>query len=412
MRQSDLFTKTRKEAPSDEVAKNARLLVRAGFIDKEMAGVYSYLPLGFRVLKKIENIIREEMNVIGGQELFMTTLQEKTLWEKTSRWNFGEDDIWFKTKLKDKDSSELGLAFTHEEPLINVMTHHINSYKDLPRYAYQIQTKFRNELRAKSGILREREFIMKDLYSFSKNEDELNEFYEGCADAYWKIFERTGIRDFTHRTYASGGLFTEFSDEFQTVTDVGEDTIHVLKQARNKRTAVNEEVAGAYFDENKDDKEGSIKKKAIEVGNIFKLGSRYAEELGLEYLDEDGDKKPVVMGSYGIGLGRLLGTIVEVLSDDKGMVWPESVAPFQVHLIELKKGQGKTLYARLKKNGIEVLYDDRDGTPGEKFADADLIGIPWRFVVSEKTGDKVEIKVRTESKEKVVTYDEAIREFV
>ena len=410
MRQSKLFTKTRKTFPKDEVAKNAQLLIKGGFVHKELAGVYSYLPLGLRVLKKVEQIIREEMNNIGGQELLLSTLQEKQLWEKTNRWEFKEDDIWFKLKLR--SNNELGLAFTHEEPLINIMTHHISSYNDLPCYVYQFQTKFRQELRAKSGLLRGFEFVMKDLYSFCKNEDELKEFHEKCADAYWKIFERTGIKEFTYRTFASGGVFSKFSDEFQTTTDFGEDTIYVLDQKTDKKTAVNAEIADTYFKENGIDKEKLTKRKAIEVGNIFKLGSGYANSLGLEYLDKNGNKRPVVMGSYGIGLGRLMATIVEVLSDDRGIVWPESVAPFQVHLIELENGLGEDLYEKLQKKGIEVLYDDRDSTAGEKFNDADLIGIPWRFVVSEKTKGKVECKKRSEDKTEVISYDKAIRKFL
>lgn len=387
MRQSQLFTKTRREAPKDEVAKNAQLLIRGGYIHKEMAGAYSYLPIGLRTLNNIIKIIREEMNKIGGQEVLLTTLQESKAWEATGRWSDKDIDVWFKTELK--SGGELGLAPTHEEPLTNVMCEHISSYRDLPRYVYQFQNKFRNELRAKSGIMRSREFIMKDLYSFNRDEKEFRKFYEACAEAYMKIFERVGLGEQTYRTFASGGSFSKFSDEFQTVSDAGEDTIYVHE---GKHIAVNKEV---YQDEIL--KELGIKKselkeaKAIEVGNIFPLGTRFSDALGLTYKDEDGSSKPVIMGSYGIGPGRLMGTIVETLSDEKGIVWPEEVAPFRVHLVELGgdnddvRREAEELYRELGSAGIEVLWDDRDARAGEKFADSDLLGIPLRIVVSEKT---------------------------
>lgn len=408
MRHSELFTKTQREAPKDEVARNAELLIRAGFINKELAGVYSYLPLGLRVFRKIENIIREEMNAIGGQELALTTLQNPEIWKKTQRWDNGAIDIWFKTALK--NGGELGLGNTHEEEIANMMTHHVSSYKDLPIYAYQIQSKFRNETRVKSGLLRGREFIMKDLYSFVKDEDELDEFYETCTEAYHKIFKRVGIGNITYLTFASGRPFSEFSHEFQTLCDTGEDTIYLDEK---KKIAINKEV---YTDKVLQEvglvKKDLVEKRAIEVGNIFKLGTKYSEALGLNYVDEKGIDKPVVMGSYGIGLGRLMGAIVEVLSDDKGIVWPGSVAPFAVHLVELEKELGKKLYDKLRGAGVEVLYDDRDLTPGEKFNDADLIGIPWRFVVSEKTGTKVECKRRDEEKIDIVTYGKSIQKLL
>jgi len=387
MRQSQLFTKTRREAPKDEVAKNAQLLIRAGYIHKESAGVYSFLPLGLRVLNNITQIIREEMNAIQGQEMTLTALQNPEVWQKSGRWSDEAIDVWFKTELK--SGGEAGLAPTHEEPLTALMSEYIASYKDLPRYVYQFQTKFRNELRAKSGIMRTREFIMKDLYSFDRTEDDFRAFYERCAAAYKKIFDRVGIGEQTYRTFASGGSFSKFSDEFQTVCDAGEDVIYVSEA---KGIAVNKEV---YTDDvlaelglKKSDLE---EKKAIEVGNIFPLGTRFSDALGLTYKDESGKEQPVVMGSYGIGPARLMGTIVEVLSDEKGIVWPKEVAPFDVHLVAISSGNGDVvteadrLYALLRESGIEVLYDDRDARAGEKFADAELIGIPTRLVVSEKT---------------------------
>ncbi len=400
MRQSQLFTKTRKLAPKDEVAKNAQLLIRAGYIHKEMAGAYSYLPLGLRVFNNIVQIIREEMNAIGGQEMILTTLQAPDIWKKSDRWRDDAIDVWFKTELK--SGGALGLATTHEEPLAALMAEYVQSYKDLPRYVYQFQNKFRNELRVKSGILRTREFVMKDLYSFSRSEEEFREFYEVAAKAYMKVFARAGIGRETFRTFASGSTFSKFSDEFQTVCDSGEDTIYLH---RGKGIAVNKEV---YTDEvladlgiNKDELE---EVKAIEVGNIFPLGTRFSDALGLTYKDESGKEQKVYMGSYGIGPGRLMGAIVELLSDGKGIVWPKKIAPFPVHLISISGGNGDViaeadrLYNLLIENGIESLYDDRDVRAGEKFADADLIGIPTRLVVSEKTmsAGGVEMITRTD----------------
>lgn len=382
MRQSKLFTKTRREAPSDEVAKNAQLLVRAGYIHKEMAGVYSYLPLGLRTLNNITQIIREEINALGGQELFMTALQDKELWSRTDRWDDEKVDNWFKTSFK--SGGETGLAITHEEPLTRIMSEQISSYRDLPVLAYQFQTKFRNELRAKSGIMRGKEFLMKDLYSFSKDDAEHKLLYEKIRDSYKRIFDRMGIGDKTYATFASGGIFSEFSEEFQTVSEAGEDTIYVDEA---KKIAVNKEV---YNDETLAklglDKHTLVEKKAIEAGNIFNLGTRFSDQLGLVYTDDAGAKRPVVMGSYGIGPTRLMGIIVETLSDEKGLVWPESVSPFKYHLLSLGKDEDivKTadeLYEDMAKQGIEVFYDDRELSAGQKFAESDLLGITKRIIV-------------------------------
>lgn len=398
MRQSLLFTKTRKDAPKDEVSKNAQLLIRAGFIHKEMAGVYSYLPLGLRVMNKIVQVIRDEMNALGGQELFLTSLQDKKIWETSGRWDDAVVDNWFKTKLKNE--SELGLGFTHEEPLTNLMTEYLRSFRDLPVFVYQFQTKFRNEARAKSGIMRGREFLMKDLYSFTRTEQEHSDFYEKAKQGYINIFEKLGLGDKTYVTFASGGSFSKYSHEFQTLTDAGEDSIFVDEK---KKIAINKEVLN---DEVLKDlglnREDLVEKKAVEVGNIFSLGTKFSDAFELKYVDDKGEKKPVIMGSYGIGPGRVMGTIAEVLSDDKGLVWPESIAPFAIHLISIEDKNGKVkpeadkLYERLTKKGVEVLYDDRDARPGEKFADSDLIGIPTRIVISEKTleSDSVEVKNR------------------
>ncbi|MEX0917280.1 MAG: aminoacyl--tRNA ligase-related protein [Candidatus Paceibacterota bacterium] len=390
MRQSQLFTKTRREAPSDEVAKSAQLLVRGGFIHKEMAGVYDYLPLGLRVLKNIMQVIREEVNKIGGQEILMTTLQDKEVWEKSGRWDESVVDIWFKTKLA--NGTELGVANTHEEPLTALLREHISSHKDLPKYIYQFQNKFRNELRAKSGIMRTREFIMKDMYSFSRNEEEFKEFYEKSAEAYGEIFKRLGIGAQTYRTLAAGGSFTSgLTDEFQTICDAGEDTIYIDEE---KKLAVNKEVyTDDVLKEHGLKKENMKEARAVEVGNIFPLGSKYSEALGLLYKDEDGSSKPVIMGSYGIGPGRVMGTIVETLADDKGIIWPEEIAPFLLHLVALKEGAGDELYEELVNVGVETLYDDRTVNAGEKFADSDLIGIPYRAIVGGKNREEGKIEV-------------------
>lgn len=387
MKQSTLFTKTRREAPKDEVSTNAQLLIRGGFVYKEMAGVYAYLPLGLRVFKKIEQIIRDEMNAIGGQEVVLTGLQQKDTWTPTNQWDDAEVDVWFKTQLK--NGTELGLSVTHEAPITKMMTEYISSHADLPRYVYQFQTKFRNETRAKSGIMRCREFVMKDLYSFSKNKTEHETFYDKAKQAYINIFNRVGLGDSTYLTYASGGMFSKFSHEFQTLTEAGEDIIYVNEE---KKIAINKEV---YTDEMLADlglaRESFIEKKAVEVGNIFSLADRFSSALGLTYANEDGAKVPVFMGSYGIGPGRVMGTVVEVLSDAKGMVWPKEIAPFAVHLVSLDGGSSEVqadaerMYEILTKAGYDVLFDDRAESSGVKLKDADLIGIPLRVVISQKT---------------------------
>ena len=418
MRVSQLFTKTSKTAPADEQAKNAQLLIKAGYIHKEMAGVYDYLPLGNIVLNKIMQIIREEMNAIGGQELLLSGLQPKENWEKSGRWHDDVVDVWFKTRMHSGEGyhlgPELGLGNTHEEALTALMRNHIQSYKDLPAYPYQFQTKFRNELRSKSGIMRCREFIMKDLYSFSRDEQQHDDFYEKAKAAYMKIFERLGLGDITYLTFASGGSFSEFGHEFQTLTDIGEDTIYVHA---GKRLAINKEV---YTDEVLADlgvtKDELVEKRAVEVGNIFTLGARFSEPLNLSFTDEDGMVKPVFMGSYGIGPGRIMGTIVEHFADDKGIVWPDEVAPFTVYLVRIGDNpetikMADQLYEDLTNSGTEVLYDDRNARPGEKFADADLLGIPYRVVVSDKTREQgtFECKHRTESEAQMLPREDVMK---
>lgn len=413
MKMSQLFTKTSKTIPADETAKNAQLLIQAGYIHKEMAGVYAYLPLGKRVLDNIADIVREEMNAVGGQEVQMTVLQPKEIFELTDRWDDKKVDNWFKTSLK--NGTELGMGLTHEEPIVDSLKAFINSYKDLPVSVYQIQNKFRNELRAKSGLLRGREFVMKDMYSFARTEEEHLKIYEEIAKAYDRVYARLGIGDITYRTYADGGIFTEkFSDEFQTLSPIGEDTIYVHE---GKRVAVNQEI---YTDENLAKlglkKEELVEKRGVEVGNIFPLESKYSDALELFYLDENGNKQSIIMGCYGIGISRLVGMLAEHFSDDRGLVWPENVAPFKVIISQLGDDEQVTqhaynMYQKLTSAGVSVLYDDRtDARPGEKFADADLLGIPYRIVVSAKTvaENKYELKKRTEATSEMVTLEDVI----
>ncbi|MBI4093099.1 MAG: prolyl-tRNA synthetase [Candidatus Kerfeldbacteria bacterium] len=401
MKQSQLFTKTRKETPKDEVSTSAQLLIRAGFVHKELAGVYSFLPLGVRVMKRIIKIIKAEMDTLGGVELYLSALQDPEIWKATDRWNDASIDIWFKTKLK--NDTELGLGLTHEEPLTRMLRDHISSYRDLPRYVYQFQTKFRNEVRAKSGLIRTREFLMKDLYSFNATVAELDIFYEKVGKAYERIFRAVGLGEKTFRTFASGGAFSKFSHEYQTVCDAGEDTIYL---AMDQSVAVNKEV---FTDEVLKDlgkkKTDFVQARAIEVGNIFKLGTRFSEALGLMFTDERGASAPVVMGSYGIGPARVMAAIVELHHDGKGIIWPKSVGPFDVHVVEINAkhtnevaNSANELVVQLEKQGMAVLHDDRDLSPGQKFADSDLIGIPVRVVVSEKTvkAGKLEVKHRAD----------------
>jgi len=406
MKQSQLFTKTIREAPKDEQSTNAELLIRAGFVRKLMAGVYTFLPLGFLVQKKIEEIIRQEMNSVSGQEILMPALHPKKNWEATDRWRYPE-----MFKLKNRSEKDFSLGWTHEEIITPLVKEFVNSYKDLPFYAYQIQNKFRDELRAKSGLLRGVEFLMKDLYSFHADEKDLDDYYEKMEKAYFKIFNKCGLGGKTYLTLASGGSFSKYSHEFQTLTPFGEDEIYLCKKCR---LAVNKEIIEQ--EKNKCPKCGNKSlsvEKAIEIGNIFKLKDRFSKAFNLAFIDKDKKEKFVLMGCYGIGLGRLMGAIVEVNHDGKGIVWPKSVAPFLIHLIQVENNQkvskaALNLYSDLKKQeggGIEVLYDDRqDKAAGEKFVDADLIGLPLRIVVSERTlkMNSVEIKFREKKEAKLI----------
>ena len=405
MKQSQLFYRTEKSAPKEAEAVSHKLLLRAGFIDQLMAGVYTFLPLGLKVLKKIECIIRQNMIDLGGQEILMPALNPKENWQKTGRWS--SFDALF--KLKGSGDKDYALAPTHEEIIAPLARSIVFSYKDLPFYLFHIQTKFRNEARAKSGILRTREFLMKDLYSFHADEQDLDDYYLKAAKTYLEIYEECGIGKDTYQTLASGGTFSKFSHEFQTVTESGEDVIHICEECG---IAINDTIK----EENKvcpnfPCRSTKFRKaKAVEVGNIFKLGTKYSLPFGLKFRSKDGVEKLVTMGCYGIGLGRLMGAIVEVNNDKDGIIWPSAVAPFQVHLVQIGdsakiKKIAEKIYQNGQKAGLEVLYDDRkDKAAGEKFVEADLIGLPYRLIVSDRTVAKnsVEFKARSSVKTELV----------
>ncbi len=405
MLQSELFTKTKREAPKDEEAINAQLLIRAGFVDKLMAGVYTFLPLGLRVLKKIENIVRKEMDKAGGQEILMPALQPKENWEVTGRWK--SFDALF--KLKTRSGADYALGPTHEETIYPLLKHYVSSYKDLPVYLYQIQTKFRDEPRVKSGLLRSREFRMKDLYSFHIDDKERDKYYETMKGVYFNVFKR--IKLSVIKTEASGGTFSQRSHEFQVISEAGEDMICVCKRCQ---VAVNEEIIEEQNVCPQCGNKNLEKEKAIEVGNIFPLKEKFARDFRLTFKDKNGRESLVSVGCYGLGTSRLMGAIVEVYHDEKGIIWPEPVAPFMVHLINLSDKQqaiSDKLYHTLQKAEVEVLYDDRENvSAGEKFVEADLIGIPYRAVISEKTGNKIEIKKRNENKTKLMSEKELIKQ--
>lgn len=405
--------RTIKSVSSELQSKNARLLTQAGYIHQEVAGAYTFLPLGLKVLKKIEDIIREEMNTIG-VEIVMTSLSPKSNWEQTGR--IDTVDVLMKTSPANKaalakNDTEYILNSTHEDMITPLVQGYARSYKDLPVSVYQIQTKFRNEPRAKSGLLRCREFRMKDLYSFHTSEADLLRFYEEAKAVYTRIYERLGIGESTFVTLASGGDFTtNYSHEFQTLCDAGEDTIFL---DRKNNIAYNKEVTTPEDSEKLGIDFSTLEEvRACEVGNIFPLNTKFSTAFDYMYVAEDGSKQPVFMGSYGIGPSRLVGVLVEKFADDKGLVWPKEIAPFQVHLIDIQSPErGQEIYEKLTSAGIDVLWDDRDERAGAKFADSDLIGIPVRLVVSKKAGDSIEWKKRSSDTTELLTVEEVIRRF-
>ena len=408
MRLSKNFTRTIKQAPADEVARNAQLLIRAGYVHKTMAGVYSYLPLGLKVVENIKQIVREEMNKIGSQELVMSTLQSKELWQETGRWSDDLVDVWFKSHLQ--DGTEVGFGWTHEEPIVDLLRNYLKSYKDLPISVYQFQNKLRNELRAKSGIMRGREFVMKDMYSVHASKEDLDKYYNAAIEAYKRCYDRFGIGDETYVTFASGGAFTKFSHEFQTICDAGEDYIYLH---RGKNIAVNEEVLDEAVKELGIDRSELERVKTAEVGNIFNFGTQKSEEMRLVFTDAEGVEQYAYMGSYGIGITRVMGVIVEKFADDKGLIWPENIAPAKVYLVQIgsqSRATADELYQKLQSAGIETIYDDRDERPGVKFADAELLGIPYRVTVSDRLLDdgKWEVSTRQTGEQRLLTADELL----
>ena len=408
MRLSKNFTRTIKQAPADEVARNAQLLIRAGYVHKTMAGVYSYLPLGLKVVENIKQIVREEMNKISSQELVMSTLQSKELWQETGRWSDELVDVWFKSKLQ--DGTEVGFGWTHEEPIVDLLRNYLKSYKDLPISVYQFQNKLRNELRAKSGIMRGREFVMKDMYSVHASKEDLDKYYNAAIEAYKRCYDRFGIGDETYVTFASGGAFTKVSHEFQTICDAGEDYIYLH---RGKNIAVNEEVLDEAVKELGIDRSELERVKTAEVGNIFNFGMQKSEEMRLVFTDAEGVEQYAYMGSYGIGITRVMGVIVEKFADDKGLVWPENIAPAKVYLVQIgsqSRATADELYQKLQSAGIETIYDDRDERPGVKFADAELLGIPYRVTVSDRLLDdgKWEVSTRQTGEQRLLTADELL----
>lgn len=399
---SQMFFKTRKEAPSDADSINASYLIRSGFVDKHMAGVYALLPLGLRVIKKIENIIREEINAISGEEILMNVLQPEELWKETGR-NESAIDILY--KFTDNREKVNLLAPTHEEQVVNIVRNRIQSYKDLPIALYQIQTKFRNEPRAKSGLLRGREFIMKDLYSFHADQEDFEQYYEHAKKAYGKIFDRIGLK--VKCVEASGGIFSKYSHEYQVITEVGEDTIYYCgSPAGECDFAQNKEIAQVKSGDKCPKCGGEIiEAKGIEVGNIFPLSTKFSDPMRAKFLDKEGAEKSMIMGCYGIGITRAMATVVEVMynSTKNMMVWPEEISPYDVQIISLgKNDEAAQIYEKIIQSGKEVLFDDRDVSAGQKFAEADLIGISKRIIVSEKSisaGGVEYIDNKTENKQ-------------
>lgn len=403
MRQSKLFTKTRNTAPKDAVSASHKYLTQGGYVDMLMAGVYTYLPMGYKVINKISNIIREEMDLTGAQEMLMPTLQPKGIWDETGRWESLQEIMY---QFKDRSSKDTGLGATHEEVIYDIVRRNINSYKDLPFAIYQIQNKFRNELRAKGGLMRGREFMMKDLYSFHLSQEDLDEYYNQMIEVYKRVYKRCGLE--AKVVEASGGIFTKkYSHEFQIISEAGEDNIIYCTKCD---FAQNTEISKLKDGDDCPKCGEKLKNgKSIEAGNIFQFGDQYAKDMNGYATDKNSEKKPILMASYGIGISRLVATIVEVSHDDKGIVWPESVAPFKAHLISLNRNEeADNIYEKLKKEGVDTLYDDRDISAGEKFADADLIGVPYRLVISKKTEDKIEIKERNKDQGELKSFKEFI----
>lgn len=404
MKQSLLFVPTLKDAPKDAEVRSHKLMSRAGLVKQVAAGIYSYLPLGYRVIKKIEAIIREELDKIGCSELLMPALQPRDLWEESGRWDKYGPELM---RLQDRKERDFCLGPTHEEIITQVVRDYLNSYKKLPLALYQIQTKFRDEMRPRFGLMRGREFIMKDAYSFHETEEELNEWYKAFTVAYTEIFNRCGLAT---RIVSSdvGQIGGNEADEFMVMSEVGEDTITYCMSCSY---AANQEHSGLESGDKCPVCGGTIEEaKGIEVGNIFKLGTKYSESMNAKVINKDGEQVPVIMGCYGIGISRTLMASVEQHSTDEGIVWPEEIAPFQVHIIpinvknEEQHALATEIYQDLLAQGVEVLLDDRQERAGSKFKDADLIGIPYRIIVGKDAKDgNVEFVDRKQGKKDVIS---------
>ena len=412
MKLSKNFTRTLKQAPADEVARNAQLLIRAGYVHKTMAGAYSYLPLGLRVLENIKQIVREEMNALSSQELLMSTLQRKDLWQETGRWSDELVDVWFKSKLQ--DGTDVGFGWTHEEPIIELLRGYLKSYKDLPISVYQFQNKLRNELRAKSGIMRGREFIMKDMYSVHASKEGLDNYYQAVIEAYKRCYDRFGIGGETYVTFASGGAFTKFSHEFQTICGAGEDYIYLH---RGKNIAINEEVLDDAVKELGINRSELERVKTAEVGNIFNFGTQKSEEMRLVFTDADGRERYAYMGSYGIGITRVVAAAIEQNNDEKGIVWTKAMAPFEVVIVPMNYKKSESvreaadkIYAELLAAGADVLLDDRDERAGVLLNDSELLGIPHRIVIGDRAlkEGNVEYAERRDNQAQAIAVSEVV----
>ncbi len=401
--QSKILGKARREAPTDADSVSHKLLARAGFIDQLGAGLFSLLPLGYLANERLVTIIREEMHAVDGLEVHLPALQPAALWAETGRLTTIDPPLF---RVKDRHDKELVLGSTHEEVITDLARKHIESYKDLPLAVFQIHTKFRNEVRATGGLLRVRDFQMKDLYSFHAQEKDLQAYYEKVKEAYKRIFARCDLT--AHVVKAdSGTIGGAVSHEFSVEAEAGEDKVAVCL---NCDFAANVEVF-AETEKVCPECGGTIEIRAcIENGHIFQLGTKYSAAMNALFTAEDGQKNPILMGCYGIGVGRLLATVVETHHDEKGMIWPEEVAPAAVHVLALQPSvvAAAREFAQQAATGVDVLFDDRDITPGQKFAEADLIGIPWRVVISEKTQDKgvIEITERATGERTMETAEE------
>jgi prolyl-tRNA synthetase len=407
MKLSNLFTKTTKNNPKDETSLNAQILIRAGFIDKLGAGIYSYLPLGLIVINKIIKIVKEEMALIGGQELLLPALNPSEYWEATGRYN--TFDALF--KIEGNNLKKYVLGATHEEIITPLVKKFIFSYQDLPFSVYQVQTKFRNEKRAKAGLIRGREFVMKDMYSFHVSQEDLDKYYEKVKNAYFEIYKRLGLEKITYLTYASGGAFSQYSHEFQTLTESGEDHIYICEHCG---VAINHEIIDIQSNCPMCGNNDLLLKKGVEVGNIFKLGNRFSKPFNVTYVDKKGNQNDVIMGCYGFGPSRVMGIIAEIFNDKKGLIWPKSIAPFKIHLISLHQNNyTEEIYRKLVDSGVEVIYDDRDLSAGQKFYDADLIGCPYRVVIGKKFTEngQLEIKQRSDGNINYISLDQLISNY-